>query len=384
MSVDAETSRVAAALRSSRPPHRLERLEAWMSAENLDCTVVAGADAVTHLAGYWRYYGSPSALVIDREGRRTLLVMLDEVRIAEELSEADEVIGYGERGFGIVLDPRPALVESLAAVPAVAAARRIGFSSELGGLEEELARHVGAERVSAAATLHALRMIKDEDELVKILAAYELCWVAQRTVGERAVPGVREIELFSAALAAAQVENGGPIEFLTDLLSGPNTASVCCPIHVAGRRAVEDGDPIVADIALRCANGYFGDTAETHSVGSSPDAEAARAKLLEILAEFGRRLVPGAKGSDLFRDMSQQITDAFPGGEFPHHGGHALGVTSFEDPHVIPADDTPLESWMVIALEPGVYFPGGYGARVENVFVVTPEGGVELRDALGG
>jgi D-alanyl-D-alanine dipeptidase len=58
-------------------------------------------------------------------------------------------------------------------------------------------------------------------------------------------------------------------------------------------------------------------------------------------------------------------------------------VTSFEDPHVIPADDTPLESWMVIALEPGVYFPGRYGARVENVFVVTPEGGVELRDALG-
>jgi Xaa-Pro aminopeptidase len=50
---------------------------------------------------------------------------------------------------------------------------------------------------------------------------------------------------------------------------------------------------------------------------------------------------------------------------------------------VIPGDDTPLEAFMVIALEPGVYFPGRFGARVENVFVVTPAGGVELRDSFG-
>jgi Xaa-Pro aminopeptidase len=81
--------------------------------------------------------------------------------------------------------------------------------------------------------------------------------------------------------------------------------------------------------------------------------------------------------------MEQRILDAFPGGEFPHHGGHALGLTSFEDPHVIPSDETGLEDWMVIAVEPGVYFPGRFGARVENVFVVTPQGGVELRDAMG-
>jgi Xaa-Pro aminopeptidase len=224
-------------------------------------------------------------------------------------------------------------------------------------------------------------MVKDEDELERIAASYELCWLAQRTVAERAVPGAREIELFSAAQSAAQNASGAPIEFLTDLLSGPNTAQVCCPIHVAGDRVLEDGDPIVADIALR-SNGYFGDTAETHSVGSSPDAEAARAVLLEILADTGRLLVPGANGSDIFREMKRRIEEGFPGGEFPHHGGHGLGVTSFEDPHVIPSDETPLQPWMVIALEPGVYFAGEYGARVENIFVVSPEGGVELRGAL--
>jgi Xaa-Pro aminopeptidase len=372
---------VSPRLEATRPLHRLRRLEAWMADESLDCTIVAGADAVNHLSGYWRYYGGPSVLVVDREGARTLVVMLDEARIARELSQADHVVGYGERGFGIDTNPLARLAESAAHVPGVAAARRIGFASELAGLEAELDDRVAAERVSAVATLHRLRMVKDEDELAKILEAYRLCWLAQEAVGERTVEGTEEIELFTAAQSTAQLAAGGPIQFLCDLLSGPNTAEVCCPIHVAGRRAVAPGDPVVADIVVAW-NGYWGDSAETHFAGSSPDAEAARGTLLAILDEFGRRLVPGETGSRLFRDMASRIEDAFPGGEFPHHGGHALGLTSFEDPHVIPSDDVPLEPWMVIALEPGVYFPGQFGARVENIFVVTPEGGLELREAL--
>jgi Xaa-Pro aminopeptidase len=353
-----------------------------MEDAGLDCVVVAGAEGVTHLTGYARYYGGPAAVVIERDGTRTLAVMFDEARIARGLSDADEVIGYGDRGFGIDLNPVQRLAETLAVLPAVSRAGRIGFGSTLPGLEKALARQIGAERVSADSTLHRLRMIKDEDELARILASYELCWLGQRTVAERAVRGTAEIEIFSAALMAMQVESGGPVEFLTDLLSGPNTAEVCCPIHVAGERRVEEGDPVIADIAARPRNGYFGDTAETHSVGSSPEAEGARSVLLEILAHAGKLLVPGARGSDIFRETAQRIDAAFPGSEFPHHGGHALGVTSFEDPHIIPSDVTPLEPWMVIAIEPGVYFPGRYGARVENIFVVSPEGGVELRTAF--
>jgi Xaa-Pro aminopeptidase len=155
------------------------------------------------------------------------------------------------------------------------------------------------------------------------------------------------------AQSAAQIASGAPIEFVCDLLSGPNAAEVCCPVHVAGTREVVAGDPVVAEV------------------------------LLSILAAAGQSLVSGTPAAEIFEPIARSIQSAFPGGEFPHHGGHGLGLGSFEYPHLIPTDDTPLESWMVVAVEPGVYFPGRLGARVENVFIVTPNGGTELRAAFG-
>ena len=366
-----------------RPPHRLERLREWMDAQSLDATVVFGATNIAHLAGYARYYGGPAGLVIGRDGSRTLVVMLDEVPVARELGDADEVLGYGERGFGINLDPLPLLAAVVAGVDVVRSARQIGISDEIGGMGERLRTQVDARQVDAAAALERIRLIKDEDELVKVLHAYELAWIGQRTVGELAQqPGITEIELFSAAHAAAQNANGAPIGFLTDLLSGPKTAEVCCPIHVASPRVVQEGEPVVADIALG-AHGYWGDTAETHIAGANEEISQMRTRLLEILAQAGSELVPGNTGSAIFEGMHARILESFPAGEFPHHGGHGISVSAFENPHLIPSDHTPFESWMLLAVEPGVYVPGRLGVRVENIFVVTPEGGVELRDALG-
>ncbi len=282
-----------------RPLHRLERLQQWMAAETVDCAIVLGADNVNHLCGYWRYFGGPSALVIGSDGERTLVVMLDEVPIARALSDADHVLGYGERGFGINLDPITDLVATVAAVPAVALARRLGVASELAAAVEPLAAAVSGTVVGAVGALHRIRLIKDWDELEKINAAYELCWLGQEAVARGAVPGASEIELFTAAQSTAQIASGEPIEFVCDLLSGPNTAEVCCPIHVAGRRIVEDGDPLIADVVVR-ADGYWGDSAETHVAGTNADAEAARAVLLDILEQARTELVPGATGAEVF------------------------------------------------------------------------------------
>ena len=226
-----------------KPPHRLERLQQWMTAETVDCTIVLGADNVNHLCGYWRYFGGPSALVIGSDGERTLIVMRDEAPIASAHSDADQVLAYGERGFGIDLDPLTDLVAAVAAVPAVAQARRLGVGSELPTAVERIGAAAAGTIVGADAALHRIRLIKDWDEIEKVNAAYELCWLGQQAVSNGAAAGMSEIELFTAAQSAAQIAYGGPIEFVCDLLSGPNTAEVCCPIHVAGRRTLEAGRP---------------------------------------------------------------------------------------------------------------------------------------------
>src|SRR5690348_11220675 len=264
-------------------PNRIERLTAWLAEARLECAVVFGADHVNHLTGYHRYFGGASAAVVGADGSRTLVVALDEAPIARELSLADEVVPYGVRGFGLDLDPLGSIIPVVAGLDVVATSHRIGVASEIPGAVERFAVAAGsAELASAASALAKIRLRKDEDELGRILAAYELCWVGQAAVGEAAVPGATEIGMFSAGEAAATLGAGTPIEFLGDLLSGANAAEVCGPIRIPSTRAAEAGEGVVADLVLRL-DGYWGDSAWTHPVGEAPDIVAARDTLAEIL-----------------------------------------------------------------------------------------------------
>jgi Xaa-Pro aminopeptidase len=341
-----------------------------------------GADHVMQLAGYERYLGGPVGVVVGADGERTLAVLKDEAPAASESSDADRVVPYGEHGFGFDLNPVPTLVRELAATDVLSAARRLGVVDGLGGMKGHLAESCGAELVDASAALAEIRLIPDADELVHLLRSYELSWVGQRAVGDAAIPGATEIELFDAACSAAQLAHGAPISFAADLVSGADTAKVGAPVVVPGGRAVENGDPVVADIVIG-AGGYGGDTAETHIVGENAEIADMRAALLDILAACGAELRPGNTGAEVFAFMHARVKERFPEAELPHHAGHAVSLTAFEDPHMIPSDHTPLQSWMLISLEPGAYVAGRFGSRVENSFIVTPSGGLELRDALG-
>src|SRR5262249_49587476 len=130
-----------------RPPHRVERLRAWLEEENLDCAVLFGADHVNHFTSYSRYFAGPSSVVVGADGERTLVVMLDEAPIAQRESSADAVIGFGERGFGLDLAPGPKLAAAVAELPVVAGARRIGLADELGGFDALLGISSSAEQV---------------------------------------------------------------------------------------------------------------------------------------------------------------------------------------------------------------------------------------------
>lgn len=368
--------------RSSRPG-RVRRLQRYLADHDIDVALVSGDGNVVHQSGYQRYYQGLAMVVVPAEGEPALIVPRDEVAAARETAFTTTVVAYGERGFGLNLDPEADLV---AVLPAVVQQVLQGGSPRRAGLAGASARAVAAltevgpvpDAVPLEAILSGIREVKDADEVEAIARSYRLCLLAQDAVAEAAREGITEIELFSLAHHVAQVAAGAPVPFVCDLLSGANTAEVCCPIRVAGRRRLERGDVVVADISV-AAHGYWGDTARTHGVGQIPAEAAAQLATLEgIKAQAAERLRPGARGCDLFSWARQTIEATFPGGEFPHHLGHAVGVTGFEDPHLIPADTRELREGMIIALEPGVYFAGRYGLRTEDLYEVTAQGGRQL------
>ena len=360
------------------PRSRHDRVTEWMAANGVDALVAARADLVTWLAGYSRYYGGLCAVVVGRDGERVLVVPRDEAAVAEQLSDADRVTGYGERGFGLELNPAPLLHDVVAGLGAVSSARRVATAGEaMAGF----APPGGADTVPADAALHQLSLVKDPDEVARIHHSYELCWVAQAAVADGTAAGATEIEIMTAAQGAAQVAHGSPIEFAADLLAGPNTAEVCGPIAIPGLSRAEPDKPVIADICIG-AGGYWADTCRTHVSGINAEVAAIYRQLDLILESAAVELRSGATGAQVFGGMRDQILAAWPDGEFPHHGGHGVGLSVFDDPHVIPTDQQRLESWMVMALEPGIYLPGRFGVRRENLFLVTPDGGVELTQAV--
>ena len=363
------------------PRPRLERVTAWLAASKLDALVVTGPALVNWLTGYSRYYGGPSAAVITPAGERTLVVVRDETGPAEQLSGADHVIGYSERGFGLELGLVRLLVDEVLRVSAVSSATRIGLA---GDFSADLAAgpDAGADWVRADDELHLMSLVKDADEIERIFHAYELCWLAHAALAEGAAAGASEIEMMSAAQAAAQVGHGSPVEFGADVLAGANTAEVCAPVVIAGRTRPGPGQPVIADISVG-ADGYWADTCRTYLNGTNAEIEEARGQLVPILAAAAAELRTGNTGAAVFGGMRERIAATWPDGEFPHHGGHGVGLTVFDDPHVIPSGSQAVDSWMVMALEPGVYLPGRFGVRRENLFLVTPDGAIELAEAVG-
>jgi len=359
------------------PLPRLKRVTAWLAAGQLDALVVTGPALVNWITGYSRYYGGPSAAVISPDGERTLVVVRDETGPAEQLSSADHVAAYGERGFGLELRLVRLLLDEVLRVSAVSSASRIGVAGDFG---TELT--AGADWVRADAELHLMSLVKDADEIERIFHSYELCWLAHAALAEGAAAGASEIEMMSAAQAAAQIGHGSPVEFGADVLAGANTAEVCAPVAVAGRTRPGPGQPVIADISVG-ADGYWADTCRTYLNGTNSEIEEARGRLVPILAGAAAELRTGNTGAAVFGGMRERIAAAWPDGEFPHHGGHGVGLSVFDDPHVIPSDSQVVQSWMVMALEPGVYLPGRFGVRRENLFLVTPDGGVELAEAVG-
>ena len=222
---------------------RIERIRALAMAEHgLDVFVAAGSEAVNHLCGYWRYFGSPPALVVGRDGARTLVVQLD---------EAEERAGPPPRrpgrrptaraGFGLVPDQPPARRGS-SGVAVLEDARPDRHRSARGDVLDAVRRRALDRRHRSTSALCSARSgsSRTRDELERISVRTSSRGPHSRRA-ERPAAGVSEIELFTAGSGRASSPRASRSRFVGDLLSGRSRRRTSArPSGWPGSRRVEN------------------------------------------------------------------------------------------------------------------------------------------------
>jgi Xaa-Pro aminopeptidase len=232
----------------------------------------------------------------------------------------------------------------------------------------------GAAFVSMTAALPMLRAVKDADELERLAAAGASAdAVFEQIVGVR-FAGRRERDI-GAELARLLREQGHEAVDFTVVGSGPNGAN---PHHEMGDRVINDGDMVVLDFG-GSQDGYGSDTTRTVHVGQPTDEERTVFETVKRAQQAAFEAVrPGIACQEIDRVARKVITDAGYGEFFIHRTGHGIGMTTHEPPYVVEGETQPLVPGMCFSIEPGIYLPGRFGVRIEDIVTVTGEGGRRL------
>ncbi|WP_432043451.1 aminopeptidase P family protein [Streptomyces cadmiisoli] len=258
------------------------------------------------------------------------------------------------------------------------AAGRLGVSDNtwamhLLGLQNALP---GSSYASFTEALPMLRAVKDAAELELLAAAGAAADQAFEEIRTVRFAGRRESDL-ARDLAGLLRRSGHEQVDFTIVASGPNGAD---PHHEVGDRVIEPGDMVVLDFG-GLKDGYGSDTSRTVHVGE-PTAEERRVHdLVREAQEAGFRAVrPGVACQEVDRAARAVIADAGYGEYFIHRTGHGIGVTTHEPPYMIEGEEQPLVPGMCFSVEPGIYLPGRFGVRIEDIVTVTEDGGRRLND----
>ncbi|MEG3626921.1 aminopeptidase P family protein [Streptomyces poriticola] len=234
----------------------------------------------------------------------------------------------------------------------------------------------GTAYASLTEALPMLRAVKDTAELELLAAAGAAADATFEEIRRTPFGGRRESDVAAGLAELLRGFGHSQVDF-TIVASGPNGAN---PHHEAGDRVIRRGDMVVLDFGgLR--DGYGSDTSRTVHVGEPTDEERRVHDLVREAQEAGFRAVrPGAACQDVDRAARAVIADAGYGEYFIHRTGHGIGVTTHEPPYMIEGEEQPLVPGMCFSVEPGVYLPGRFGVRIEDIVTVTEDGGRRLND----
>jgi Xaa-Pro aminopeptidase len=357
---------------------KLARVRELMAEEELDALVVRAPDNVLYLTNFWGMKGY-DACVFPREGEPVLITIEASEEDAGRMAWTSDVRFI--KGYDPA-DPRPPIARTLdAAVEAAGWYEHVGLELSLGTQASD--RMVGEPTtftagwfeafpgaVDATPLLAQVRSIKTTQEIERIRLANDIAAAAMEHVRALLRPGMKEAE--AAALWQSFVHGegtgwrGGKVELALPfslVWAGRGIKT----FTATGDLPVVEGEPVLFEIWV-CADGYWADHTKNLVVGELTQEYAElEARLMEIYDEALEMIRPGAPMADLDRQIRERIAPTHP-------ICHGVGARAHEPPYPHQAGGGEFAEGMVLAVEPGIYWPGGGGLRVEDNFLITADG----------
>ena len=337
---------------------RIERVYERIDPKEFDALLFFDMNNIRYLTGFT---GSDGVLLLQPD-RGMLLVDGRYVTQAAEQSPHCDVVQYRDKVSGI------------AAALAERGAGRVGFEAFALTVElyEKIRERIRTTRLAPLdGELSCLRSRKDAGEASLLRRAVDIATEALTDVLPLLRPGRTEreiaLELDYRMRALGSEENSFP----TIVASGPNAA---LPHARPGDRKLAPDDPVIIDFGA-VYRGYHSDETCTLVVGR-PDAEFRQ--VYDIVKEAHDRAIAavrtGVSGREIDGIARRHIEEQGYGPQFSHGTGHGVGLDVHEDPRLSPLSDQVLAADMVVTVEPGIYLPGRWGVRIEDMVLVGEDG----------
>jgi Xaa-Pro aminopeptidase len=349
---------------------RLNRASGEASARSLDALLITPSADYAYLLGYH----APglerlTCLIVPAAGEPMLVLPRLEEPLARHelgaLADQLEILAWGETD-----DPFRLVSGRLTGALRVGIQDQMWarFALRLGALLDP------AELVEAGPAMSALRRIKDAEEVDRLRSAAAAADEAMGGITAERLSGRSEAEV-SGRIRELLVAAGHETADFAIVASGPNSAS---PHHGAGERIISAGDAVVLDIGGTRAS-YCSDTTRTVFVGEPPADFAALYEVLRLAqAAACSAVAPGIEAREIDRAARGVIEEAGYGERFMHRTGHGIGMETHEEPYIVESNPERLLPGNAFSVEPGIYVPGEWGARIEDIVVCTEAGGERL------
>jgi Xaa-Pro aminopeptidase len=371
-----------------RDEAKLDRVRALMAEQELDALVVRAPDNVLYLSNYWGMKGY-DAVVFPREGDPILIALEPSRDDAERNAWTSDIRlfkGYDDR------DPRPPPLRALElAREAARGYEAIGLEISLGTqaadrmvgepttYTQEWFQAFGGNVADATPLLAEARALKTEQEIARMRLANELAALAMEHVRERLRPGMRESEV--GAMWEGFVHGQGTgykgIELARGFAlvwSGPGIRT----FTATGDRPIQEHEPTLFEIWV-CADGYWCDHTKNLCPGTLDSRyDELLEQLLAVYSDAVAYALDGAGLPELDRRIREGIAAAGYPGQPSHPVAHGVGARAHEPPYAHQAGSGTIRAGMVLAIEPGIYWEGGGGLRLEDNFLITDSGSEKL------